>query len=295
MSYRNRHELSQLRFSFADPILDQRHSLPVSVNTGETSIISFTWRRGVITLSLNVFPLVTVCCWSISNVRLIADVPTINMAVNACANGGTAYSCSGATWFCGLAVIILGSVLDESQVISGSFNIIPSMINGTEMIEATVNNECSVDPGLFSTSFPSQLPTCEEAESSITHSIATVLSPTTSVIEHTASQSRPSTILTSSEISSTSQQATATSNANQPITVPLPIINSLESIALLPSVKVITPVPTLPVSVSQILTLPSNVMLPVIVCERDGVWIETTIGKTVTIPNACYCGTTAGE
>ena len=293
MSYRNRHELSQLRFSFADPILDQRHSLPVDL-TEETSIISFTWRRGVITLSLNVFPLVTVCCWSVSNVRLIADVPTINMAVNACANGGTAYSCSGATWFCGPAVINIIS-LDLSQVISGSFNIIPSMINGTEMIEATVNNECSVDPGLFSTSFPSQLPTCEEAESSITHSIATVLSPTTSVIEHTASQSRPSTILTSSETSSTSQQPTATSYANQPIAVPSPIVNSLESIVLLPSVKVITPVPTLPVSVSQILTLPSNVMLPVIVCERDGVWIETTIGTTVMIPNACYCGTTAGE
>ena len=152
------------------------------------------------------------------------------------------------------------------------------MINGTEMIEATVNNECSVDPGLFSTSFPSQLPTCEEAESSITHSIATVLSPTTSVIEHTASQSRPSTILTSSETSSTSQQPTATSYANQPIAVPSPIVNSLESIVLLPSVKVITSCTNIACKcLSQILTLPSNVMLPVIVCERDGVWIETTI------------------
>ena len=290
MSYRNRHEL---RFSFADPILDQRHSLPVSVNTGETSIISFTWKRAVLNSLPPLDSLLTDCCWSVSNVTLTDDDSTINMTVNTCANGGTAYSCSGATWFCGLAVIGIFDVLDESKVISGSFKIIPSMINGEEMIEATVDSECSVDPGLFSILFPNELTAaCEEEESSITRSIATALSPTTTVIEHTASQS-PSAILTSSEISSTSQQATATSNANQPITVPLPIINSLESIALLPSVQVITPAPTLPVSVSQILTLPSNVMLPVIVCERDGIWIETAIGTTVTIQNACYCGMTA--
>ena len=201
MSYRNRHELSQLRFSFADPILDQRHSLPVSVNTGETSIISFTWKRAI-----NVFPvqaLLTDCCWSVSDVRLTADVPTINMTVNTCANGDSAYNCSDATWFCGPAVITNLIGFDDSQVTSGSFKIIPSTINGKEMIEATVDNECSG--------------------------------------------------------------------------------------------RVILPVPTLPVCLSQILTLPTNVMLPVIVCESDGVWIKTVIETTVTIPNACYCGTTAGE
>ena len=188
----------------ADPILDQRHSLPVN-DTGETSIISFTWRR-----SINSLPLIlTVCCWSVSDARLTDDDSTINMTVNTCANGGTAYNCSDATWFCGPAVInMIGS--DESQVISGSFKIIPSMINDEEMIEATVDNECSVDTDLFSILFPNELAACKEEESSII-SIATALLPTTT--EYSATQSPSAAMLTSNEISSTSvQQATAASS-----------------------------------------------------------------------------------